>query len=136
SITGVKQPKLGRSSVRISKLFAKRLELIPNEKEKIVCKTAFERFRDMVEYDAPVTEITKAHFQLYINARKPHVASDTIRRELTRIYAAFTTAEEMFPVELDGYEAPPIKRPKKQKRDGVARRTISAEEKDSIVKFL
>src|SRR5690606_21036426 len=69
-------------------------------------------------------------------ARKPHVASDTIRRELTRIYAAFMTAEEMFPVELDGYEAPPIKRPKKQKRDGVARRTISAEEKDSIVKFL
>src|SRR5690606_26086271 len=94
--------------------------------------TAFDRFRVIVGFDAPVTEITKAHFQQYANARISTVSADTIRREMTRLASAFNSAEQMFPIELDGYEPPPIKRPRAKKRDSVMRRTISAEEKDLI----
>jgi len=130
--SGLKAPPGVRAVIRLSTLFNERLRWIERRKERVNAETAFARFREIVGFDAPVTEITKAHFQQYANARMRDVSPDTVRREMTRLASAFNTAEQMFPVELEGYEPPPIKRPRAKKRDNVMRRTITAEEKDLI----
>lgn len=131
SITGINAP--AKRSVRISQLFEKRLRSIKNPKEYTNAETAFHHFRRIIEIDAFVADIRKAHFQLYINDRLANVMPITVQRELTRLSAAFGQAEQLFPIDLEGYEPPKIPRPKAKKRGIENRRTISEAEKDAIV---
>lgn len=120
------------SKLRISALFERRLKMIDRRKERINSETAFRRFSEVVGFDILVTEIRKAHFQEYINSRLASVSPATIRREMTRIAGAINDAEKMFPIDLEGFEAPKIVRPK-VKRTHSARRIITETEMNGIV---
>lgn len=135
---GAKTPIIG---VRCSVLFAKRIKVIRNEKERKRATTIFDNFLDgILLHDPPVQNIRTADFQKYINARSDgglinktqKVKPQTIDREMTVLSTVFRDAPKMFPDELEGYECVKIPRPgyTRKKRH---RHEITAKEKDVII---
>jgi integrase len=113
----------------VKELLDKRLSLITKEKSKKRAKRIFAEFQRIagpIRLDA----VRPAHFQLYINSRK-NVKLETIDREMSEISAAFNSALEMFPVELDGFEPARVKRPKYKKGNG-RQRVITEMERNAI----
>ncbi len=121
---------------RVSKLLAARLAKITDHSEKTRAIRVFAYFEGLLDHDLPVTAVKTMHFRLFINARtEDGVKPETINREMNTLASAFHKAEEMFPRELEGYEAPKIARPtvKKGKRP---KHEITEAEAQALIKTI
>lgn len=117
---------------RISVVFAKRLELIKNKSEKVRATRVFKYFEETVGFDARITEIRTAHFQLFNNLRlEDGVKKETINREINTLSPPFKSASEMFPEALEDYLPPRIPRFSVKRHKGRTR-VITEREKNLI----
>jgi integrase len=121
-------------AIRLSKLLARRIEIIPHPKEVVRARRVFAAFESIFDHDPLVTDIRTVHFQKFINERTETVSPESVNREMTLLRTAFARASEMFPEEMEGYEPPKIPRPRfKQRR---RERIITAEENTAILTHL
>lgn len=118
---------------KVSALFEKRVLKIANHAAKLRAKRVFAYFQKLLEYDLPITSVKTSHFREFNNSREEDgVKPETINREVNELASAFHSAAQMFPKELEDYEAPRIARPKVSKRKK-AKHVITEAEAAAII---
>lgn len=121
---------------RIGEVFARRLELIKNKSEKARARRVFAQFQELVGFDARVTEIRTANFQIFINARLAEgVKKQTVNREINTLSPPFKSAQDMFPELLEDFQPPRIPRLSVSRHRGRTR-VITEREKNLICDYL
>lgn len=131
---GISASPSNDTDVRVSDLFEARLAHISERREYIKASRVFKVFQNLLEFDLPVTRVTRAHFKAYIRSREG-VSNATINREISCLSGAFSAASALFPESLAEYE--PIKGVRLPKAKGRAyNHVITPSEKDAIVDAL
>lgn len=101
----------------LSDLFARHEAKIASLRHRTLFNRVSEKFLSLLPSDITVTEIRRAHFQLYIDSRlqesgvqtKRPILPQTINKELYAISAAFANAPLYYP-SLDSYRKPVVPR--------------------------
>jgi|GEM_PF-4997670 len=103
-------PRAARD-VMLEDVFNAVLRNAADKKSHIRANRVFNAFMSLFDAPPKITDVRSVHFRLFIKMRlNDGVSSATVNREITVLSPAFTNAEMMFPVELEGYEPPQIKR--------------------------